>query len=401
MLSNLDEIVGRLKESVDYMLDGMVAVALGDELRVHMGATSHHYRWQIAIKERGETAETVVERVVWQTGRTGNVTPVMEVAPTRISGATVRRVTAHHAGMIRDHHIGTGARIRIIRSGEVIPKLEEVLRPSLDLRIPSACPSCSSVLTWQKDFLRCTNHTDCPAQVVQGLRHWFRILETADWFGLKSLERIVAGGYRSLESIYAMQEADFVALEFGPVQSRNFVAALETSRRTPIDDARFLAAFGIADLGMGDSRNLLRHFPLKTLSELTEERLVEVKGFGAVTSKSIVEGLARRWSTIEHMLTLGFELEATPLEIDEVVVESPVAGLGIVFTGKMLSGDRKEMEARARELGARVQSSVSKNTDLLVTGEKPGASKLKKAEALGTRHLQEAEYRDLIGEASS
>jgi DNA ligase (NAD+) len=397
LLEDQDAIVERLRGSVDYMLDGMVAEALGDRLRVHMGATSHHYRWQIAIKERGETAETQVEGVVWQTGRTGNVTPVMQVHPTRISGATVRRITAHHAGLIRDQCIGPGARILITRSGEVIPKLEEVIETSEDVQLPTHCPSCEAELSWLRDFLRCTNHEMCFAQVVQRLRHWFRILETADWFGSKSLERIVAAGHRSLEAVYALEEADFLDMEFGPGQSRNFVKALATSRETVVDDARFLAAMGISNLGLGDSRNLLRHFSIEELGTLTVERLQSVKGFGEVTSRAIVEGLQERWSTIQHMLELGFRLERTPLDSERKAIESPIAGLGIVFTGKMSRGDRKDMEAQARDLGARVQSSVSKNTDLLVTGEKPGASKLKKAQALGTRRLEEADYLLLLG----
>ena len=145
----------------------------------------------------------------------------------------------------------------------------------------------------------------------------------------------------------------------------------------------------------------MRQFPLESLGALTQERLVQVKGFGSVTSRRIVEGLQARWVTIEHMLGLGFTLERTVLDSEKSEVASPIAGMGIVFTGKMVSGDRKELEAHARELGATVQSAVSKNTDLLVTGEKPGGSKLKKAEALGTRRLDEGAYLALLDGSAS
>ena len=277
----------------------------------NMGATNHHYRWQIAIKERGETAETTVRSITWQTGRTGNITPVLEVEPTRVSGATIQRITGHHAGLIKALQIGPGARIQIIRSGEVIPKLEKVLEPSSSVTIVSQCPSCGGPLTWRNDFLVCTNHSACPAQVVNGLRHWFKILGSADWFGPKSLQRLVDGGFDSLEKIYGLTEADALNLDFGPGQSANFVEALRISRQTEVEDARFLAAFGIPDLGIGDSRNLLRQSPLESLGTLQAETLEAVHGFGAITSVRITEGLQARWSTIEHMLNLGFRLLPT------------------------------------------------------------------------------------------
>jgi DNA ligase (NAD+) len=119
-------LVRDLLADVDYPTDGVVAEVTDERLKERMGATAHHYRWQIAIKTKGETARTTVTGIQWQVGRTGNVTPVMEVDPVFLSGATIRRVTAHHAGNIRNAGIGIGTRIEIIRSGEVIPKLEAV-----------------------------------------------------------------------------------------------------------------------------------------------------------------------------------------------------------------------------------------------------------------------------------
>ena len=152
-----------------------------------MGATTHHYRWQIAVKRKGETAVTQVENIQWQVGRTGNVTPVLEVTPVALSGATIRRVTAHHAGMLTKLGIGPGARIEIIRSGEVIPKLERVLETAEQIVLPETCPACGLELSWKGDFLRCT-HVNCPAQTEQRISHWFRTLGNADWFGIKTIK---------------------------------------------------------------------------------------------------------------------------------------------------------------------------------------------------------------------
>jgi len=126
LLKNTGEIISDLISRTDYPTDGVVAETTHDDVKKHMGATAHHYRWQIAIKKKGETALTVVEGITWQVGRTGNITPVLEIRPTHLSGATIRRVTGHHAGLIKKRHVGVGSEIEIVRSGEVIPKLEKV-----------------------------------------------------------------------------------------------------------------------------------------------------------------------------------------------------------------------------------------------------------------------------------
>lgn len=396
LLDGMDAITKELSDQLDYPQDGMVVSVSGERLRQHMGATAHHYRWQIAVKTKGETAESIVENIQWQVGRTGNVTPVMEVEPVSLSGATIRRVTAHHAGRIRSEGIGPGAEIEIIRSGEVIPKLEKVITPILQVQIPENCPSCDTPLIRDNDFLKCGN-PDCPAQIEQRLIHWFKILGTADWFGIQTIRKLVAGGYDRLEKLYAMTETDFSALGFGPVQSRNLHDALRASLSRPVEDWRFLAAFGIPNLGTGDSRKLLGHFKIEDLLTVTAEDIIDIHGFGNVTSRAIADGIQRLRPTMAYMLSLGFNLERTPPTSEISAAGSPIAGLGIVFTGKMQRGSREEMQAQARSMGASVQSAVSSRTRYLVCGEKVGASKMKKAQQLGVTVLSEEEYLALIG----
>ncbi|KJS32615.1 MAG: DNA ligase [Desulfatitalea sp. BRH_c12] len=395
LLVQMDTLSRQLKEETDYPMDGLVVSTVDQRLREHMGATAHHYRWQVAVKRKGETAITQVQSIQWQVGRTGNITPVMEVAPVLVSGATIRRVTAHHAGMVSKLGIGPGARIEIIRSGEVIPKLEQVLEPSGTVDVPQHCPACGQSLTWKGDFLRCT-HLNCPAQREQRISHWFRILGNADWFGIKTIQKMVAAGYDTLEKIYTLEEKDFVAMGFGPVQSRNLAQALQTSRSKSVEDWRFLAALGIPDLGVGDSRKLLRHIDLKQLPSVTEESIQRINGFGEITSHSIVQGLAEVRETMLHLLNMGFNLQETALPAEEAEA-TPISGKNIVFTGKMGQGSREDMEAEARRLGANVQSAVSRTTDYLICGEKVGAAKKSKASQLGVQMLSEEEYYRFIG----
>ena len=396
LISNIEQVRAYLVNSVDYALDGLVAEVTNDEIKSELGATNHHNRWQIALKEQGDTAKTTIVEIVWQTGRTGNITPVLIVKPTRLSGATISRVTAHHAGMVRGRGLGPGAEIEIVRSGEVIPKLIAVHKSSDNVPLPSRCPSCNGVLTWRDDFLRCEAASSCDGQVANGIRHWFKTLGSADGMGEKTIARMVDAGFNTLEKIYEISEADLVTIGFGPGQTSNIIAALKVSLSTLVEDARFLSALGIKDLGIGESRKLLTHYRLSKVSEITASELAEIKGFGPITSISITEGLEARAETLSHLLSMGFNIEVTPLLSEQVVIESPVAGKSIVFTGKMTNMTRNEMKKLARELGANVQSAVSRTTDFLVAGEKAG-SKLAKAEKLGVAVLSENEWQSLIG----
>ena len=407
LMQELTAISDRLTAKTDYPLDGLVVEVVGEALQSHLGATAHHYRWQIAVKRKGETAVTTVQGVQWQVGRTGHVTPVLEVAPVALSGATIRRVTAHNATKIRDEGIGIGAQIEIIRSGEVIPKIEAVLAPASEVTTPEACPRCQQPLAWEKkancrpgsgkeiQFLYCRN-PQCPGKIEGQISHWFKILGNADWYGIKTIQKLVAAGFDSLEKIYAMTLDQFRQLGFGPVLSDNLVNALATSRTNPIEDWRFLAAFGIERLGLGDSRKLLSHFALATLPDLTVEAISAIKGFKEQKGNAIVKSIAESKPTFLHMMSLGFNLEKTTLLTEQAAIESPIAGKKIVFSGKMSGGSREKMQAHARQLGARVQTAVSGATDILVCGSNVGPAKRQKAERLGVEILSEADYDRLI-----
>lgn len=395
LVQNIDNILSDLTAKTDYPTDGVVAEVTDEEVKKYMGSTAHHYRWQIAYKTKGETAITVVEGIRWQVGRTGNVTPVLGVSPVSLSGATIRRVTAHNAGLILKKKIGINAEVEVIRSGEVIPKLEKVIKESDHIVIPDKCPSCGSALEWSNDFLKCRNDL-CRAKIEQSISHWFKVLGNADWFGIKTIQRLVDNGYDSLEKIYAMVENDFLNIGFGPVQSKNLMEAINVSKTKPVEDWRFLAAFGIPDLGNGDSRKLLSHIKLKDLVDVKAGQIETIHGFGAITSLSIENGIAKIKDTIRHMLSIGFNLDKTVLAGELDSFDSPIAGKGVVFTGKMLHGNREEMQAEARMLRARVQSSVTGKTDYLICGENVGDSKIEKAKKLSVRIISETDYLNMI-----
>ena len=174
---------------------------------------------------------------------------------------------------------------------------------------------------------------------------------------------------------------------------------MATSRTKPVEDWRFLAAFGIPDLGVGDSRKLLQHVALEDILNVDTARLQQIKGFGQEKSNSIPKGVAAIKDLMGHMLALEFNLRRTPiLAGTEPDVSSPISGKKLVFSGKMEGGDRRQMQEQARQLGAQVQSAVSGATDMLICGSKVGASKLNKATKMGVQILSEAEYLLLINQ---
>ncbi len=390
-------IVDSLWHRLDYDIDGVVLEIVDDKLKEAMGATRHHHRWQIAFKQNTETAEVRVEAVIPQTSRSGRVNPVAELTPTRLRGAMIRRATAHHYAMVRQLKIGAGALIRLSRSGEVIPKIEEVLEPG-EVVLPQECPSCGAALVWQGDWLQCPDSLHCPAQRINSMEHFFKTLGNIDGFGPSSLQKIYVAGIHSIGEIYALTEGDFQRLGFGPKQAENMVAQLERSLREPIDDWRFLAAFGIARMGMGNCEKLLAAWPLEKIFTLSSGQIEEIKGFSEKIGEEVVRGLASIEQEFSSLLALGFTLNKTPLIEAEAssTPASPIAGKTVVFSGTMRSGTRQEMQSEAKKLGAKVGSAVSGNTDLLVCGAKVGAAKLAKAEKLGIQLLSEEEYLRLI-----
>lgn len=403
LVSDIEAIEQEIRDNTEYLLDGVVIDVINEAIREAAGHTSHHWRYQLAKKVKGEFGTTTATGLRWQTGRTGVVTPVIGCESIYLSGANITSITAHNAGTVVRKGLGVGAVLEISRAGEVIPKLENVLEPVEVVEVPSRCPSCDSELVWEKDkegqdtHLRCLNVGGCEAQVTNGLLHFFSIMGNIDEFGPATVDTLVQSNFTTLEQIYALTEEDFKTMGFGPKDSANRVRELRRSRTEQVEDWRFLAAQGIRHLGRGDSRKLLRQFPLNELEGITADQIISIKGFGDITSPAIADGLAGRMETIKHLLGLDFNLSISPLE-GEGVIDSPISGKGVVFTGTMTSGSRKEMEALARDqFGANVQSSVTSKTDILVAGGKVGASKKAAAEKHGTIIMDEKEYLELIG----
>jgi DNA ligase (NAD+) len=398
LLADFETIVETVRNKVDFDVDGVVFEVVDDQLKQHMGFTRHHHRWQIAFKNNAESKQVKVIRIIAQTSRSGRVNPVAELVPTRLSGALISRATAHHFGMVKELGIGPGALIELTRSGQVIPKIERVILPK-EPQIPEQCPSCSSQLIWDSDYLYCLNKTHCPAQIEHTIEHFFKILANIDGFGKKTIEKLHQAGIKSVYEVYQLDMERLQTIGFGEKTSENLLAQLIRSRTEAIEDWRFLGAFGIHRMGLGNCEQLLRHYPLAEIFALTVEDIVEIEGFAEKSAVAVVASLQEIREEFEQIYHLGFNLIPSPISTAAEAAEnaSPIFGKTIVFTGKMHNATRDEMKKQAKQLGAKVGSSVSSKTDYLVTGENVGVTKINAAKEKGVAVLTEEEYYSLIG----
>ncbi|MGZ0080744.1 BRCT domain-containing protein [Methylomonas sp. YC3] len=393
LIDNFDTIVKDIWHKLDYDVDGVILEIVDEPLKQAMGATRHHHRWQLAYKENLETAEVVVIGVTPQTSRSGRITPVAELEPVRLSGALLSRATAHHYKMVLDKGIGPGALIRLARSGEVIPKIEAVLLPT-EPEVPSACPSCGHELIWDNDYLVCPNNLECPAQISNSMEHFFRVLKNNDGFGAATIKKLYEYGIRRVDQIYALTAERFESMGFGPKQSQNLVDQLVRSRNEAIEDWRFLSAFGVFRMGLGNCERLLAHYALPEIFNLSEADIVAIEGFAEKTAAVITEGFGKIKPLFDSLMALGFTL--TPTQNQATDNAHPLAGKTLVFTGTLHSGSRDDLSKLAKVKGAKVGSSVSAKTDYLVAGDNVGANKTNAAREKGVSVISEQEFLALL-----
>ena len=339
-----------------------------------------------------------VLKVTPQTSRAGRITPVAELQPIRLSGALLSRATAHHYRMVVNKGIGPGAIIKLARSGEVIPKIEQVILPAIP-EVPSHCPSCNHELVWDNDFLICPNNLACPAQISNSMEHFFRMLKNNDGFGAATIKKLFENGIRRVDEIYGLSAEQFESMGFGPKQSQNLVEQLLRSRSEAVEDWRFLAAFGVFRMGQGNCERLLGHYAITDIFNLSEAEIINIEGFAEKTAAVITLGFQNIKPLFGKLMALGFKLQASQTQSGRH--SHALAGKTLVFTGTLHSGSRDELSKQAKACGAKVATSVSAKTDYLVAGENVGANKLTAAGEKGVTIISEQDFLKLLKEEAA
>jgi DNA ligase (NAD+) len=405
------------RAGLDYDIDGVVYKVNRLDWQERLGFVSRAPRWAIAHKFPAEQAQTVINEIDIQVGRTGSLTPVAKLEPITVGGVVVSNATLHNEDEIVRKDVRIGDTVVIQRAGDVIPQVVEVV---LDKRpknakafiYPTKCPICGSAAVRVEGEVvrRCTGGAICPAQVVERFRHFVsRGAFDIEGFGSKHVEAFFEEGLiETTADIFRLKdhEDDLRGREgWGDKSVDNLLAAIESRRNVPLD--RFIFALGIRQIGQANARLLAKQYisigalraAMAAATIIGSEALEDLNNIDGV-GPSIVEDLISFFNDEANQRLLDdFENQLTIEDFDAPDdSSSPVVGKTIVFTGTLETVTRGEAKARAEQLGAKVAGSVSKKTDLVVAG--PGAgSKAKKATDLGVTLLSEAEWLELIGDA--
>jgi DNA ligase (NAD+) len=433
--------IGAARPDLPYDIDGVVYKLDRLDWQERLGFVAKAPRWALAHKFPAERAETVVQGIDIQVGRTGKLTPVGRLAPVLVGGVTVTNVTLHNRDEIARLGLRIGDRVVIQRAGDVIPQVVENLTredPREAFLFPDHCPECGSEAVAEDGEVdvRCTGGLICPAQRTQRLEHFVsRKALDIEGLGEKTIAQFFALGWlESPADIFRLKQrrTDILALEGWQERSvDNLLAAIE-AKRTP-DAARLLFALGIRHVGEVTARDLMKHLhelpvlramamlanahrlpfassdverhmcervstALDTNGDVAAQAAAELTAIDGI-GPSVVEALGDFFHE-PHNVAVWDDLlaEVTPPRYEVKTIASRVAGKTVVFTGKLETMSRDEAKAQAERLGAKAAGSVSPKTDLLVAG--PGAgSKLKKAAELGIEVMDEAGWAAIVAEA--
>ena len=406
--------IERARADLPFDIDGVVYKVDRLDWQARLGSVGKAPRWALAHKFPAERAETTLVAIDVQVGRTGKLTPVGRLTPVTVGGVVVANVTLHNRDEIARLGVGPGARVVIQRAGDVIPQVVERVAAGGDWTFPTHCPECGSEAVAEEGEVdvRCTAGLVCPAQRFERLRHFVsRPSLDIDGLGERTVADFLADGLLATPAdIFRLHDRreEILAREGWKERSvDNLLAAIE-ARRSP-DAARLLFGLGIRHVGSVTARDLVRALSgLERLPGLalaarddTEEggaaaaELTGIDGVGPV----VVDALGDFFHE-EHNRAVWDDLmgQVTPV-VPQRAAASALAGLTVVFTGKLEAVSRDEAKAQADRLGARAAGSVSAKTDLLVAG--PGAgSKATKAAALGVEVIDEAEWLRRVAEAA-
>jgi DNA ligase (NAD+) len=401
--------IEQARADLPFDIDGVVYKVDRLDWQERLGQVARAPRWGLAHKFPAEKAETTLEAIDIQVGRTGKLTPVGRLTPVGVGGVIVANVTLHNRDEIERLGLRIGDRVRIQRAGDVIPQVVENLtrderRPPYIF--PDRCPMCNSeaVAAEGEVDVRCTGGLICPAPRFERLRHFVsRGALDIEGLGEKSIaEFIELGWLHSPADIFRLRNhrADLLGREGWKEKSvDNLLAAIEAKREP--DGPRLLFGLGIRHVGIVTARDLLKCFG--TIEELrrvassgeAQAELSAVEGVGPVVAEALVDFFHEQHNreVVDDLLS-----EVTPKAFVSDAKQTEWSGKTIVFTGSLETMSRDEAKAQAERLGARAAGSVSAKTDLVVAG--PGAgSKLKKAEELGIRVIGEEDWARIVAEA--
>jgi len=389
------------RDKYDFETDGVVFRANDVSVQEELGSTAHHPRWSVAYKYQGDSGLTVLRDMEWNVSRSRVITPVGIVDPVELSGASVKRVSLHNYGLMKEKKLRRGDQVLMVRRGGVIPHLEAVQKAGKGkpFKAPKFCPSCGAATEIFDEFLYCTNEQGCAQTRIAELEHFIKTAEI-DGFGHKLIARLY-------EAELVNEPADFYDLTFeslldlermGEKLATKLIRNIQEKRTLEL--ATFLAALGIREVGRQVARALAQSFgSFEKVEQASLEELTAIEMIGPIIAQELQTGLEQRQESIARLLD---HVSVKEMAVSEAT--GTLAGKKFCFTATLTSMSRSEAQKKVEALGGRVLSSVTKDLDYLVLGGEGNAgSKLAKAEKVrdagaGLKVIGEKEFMRLISE---
>ncbi len=391
--------IDRVKAGLDVLLDGAVIKVNDLDVRNKIGFTAKFPKWAVAFKFEAQELTSTLNKVVWQVGRTGKITPIAEIDPIELAGATVKRATLNNYGDIIRKGVMLGSRVFVRRSNEVIPEIlgvAQVFDSSKPIAKPTHCPCCNTELMEEGANLFCPNKYHCKDQVIDKLNHYTsRNAMNIEGLSDKTLLQLYENlDINTIDKLYTLTREQLMSLEgFKDKKADNIIASIEHSKRANL--ANFIYALGISNVGQKTAKDLANTFgSLDAVEHATMEQLVAIDDVGEVVARSVVDYFADDSNTmlINTLRDLGVVVLDQTMRVTQ---HDAFTGKNIVLTGTLSQYTRDQAKLILEGYGANVVSSVSKNTDLVIVGENAG-SKLTKAQSLGIPTMDENQFSQLI-----
>ena len=392
--------IGEMRGELGFDIDGAVIKINDFSTRTKLGSTAKAPRWAVAYKYPAEQKQTKLLDITIQVGRTGVLTPTAELEPVRIAGSTVSRATLHNIDNITSKDIRIGDTVIIQKAGDIIPEVVEVVKEKRSgeesvYTMPEKCPVCGTKVVREADeaATRCVN-PECPAQKIRNIIHFAsKDAMDIDGLGPAIIEQLAEQKLvNSPADLYYLRYEDLVEIErMGVKSANNLIKAIENSKNAGLD--RVIFALGIRNIGSKAGKILAEKYgDIDSLSDATEEELTKIEDIGPIMAKSITNFFSSTGAIdiIQKLRFAGVDLTYTKKSTD-----NRFEGMTFVLTGTLPTYSRDEASEIIENFGGKTSSSVSKNTTYVLAGEKAG-SKLAKAEQLGVKIIDEAEFDSMI-----
>jgi len=393
------------RHKLDFDIDGVVIKVNSYEQQRILGFTAKSPRWAISYKFKAEQVSTILEKITYQVGRTGSITPVANLKPVPLAGTIVKRASLHNADIIEKLDVREGDTVYVEKGGEIIPKIIAVdltKRPALSHKTEyiTHCPECNALLVRKEDEANhfCPNENGCPPQIKGKMEHFVsRKAMNIDSLGGETISQLYdAGLIKSIADIYDLKKEDLLPLErMAEKSANNLIQGIEDSKNVPFD--RLVYALGIRHVGETTAKKLAYYFKnIDGLLKADVEQLLEVGDIGEVIARSIVEHFRdeKNLKIIEHLRKKGLKFELSDEQL--AATSDKLKGLTFVISGTFTKFSRDDLKKLIEQNGGKNVGSVSGKTSYLLAGDNMGPEKLKKAEKLEVKIISEDEFAKMI-----